>query len=50
MLGLSIGIIFATVLMLTYSPKNIPKYKIEQMARELGMKYPDEIKSFFNNK
>jgi FKBP-type peptidyl-prolyl cis-trans isomerase (trigger factor) len=30
-------------------PKNLPKYKVEEMARELGMMYPDEIKAFFNN-
>jgi len=29
--------------------KNIPKEKIEAMARELGMMYPDEIKAYFEN-
>lgn len=49
-LGLGIGIVIATLLMLTYSYNNIPKYKIEKMARDLGMLYPDEIKSYFEKK
>lgn len=48
-MGIGIGLIVATLLMLTYAPRNIPKYQIEKMAKDLGMKYDDEIKAYFKN-
>lgn len=48
-LGLGIGIVLSTAIMYYYSPHNIPKLKVEKMAREMGMMYPDEVKAYFNN-
>ncbi|SEF47629.1 hypothetical protein SAMN05660865_00323 [Caloramator fervidus] len=52
LLGLGVGLVLAGILYSFYTPvnvKNIPKEKIEAMARELGMMYPDEIKAYFEN-
>ncbi|TDT50590.1 flagellar protein [Fonticella tunisiensis] len=48
-MGFGLGLIIATLLMLSYFPRNIPKYVIEKQARDLGMRYEDEIKAFFKN-
>jgi hypothetical protein len=39
--------VLTAIAMSSYSPKNIPKQKIESMARDMGMIYPDEVKAFF---
>jgi predicted small secreted protein len=48
-LGFGIGVIVATIMMLSYVPKNIPKYIIESKAKELGMRYEEDIKAYFKN-
>jgi hypothetical protein len=48
-LGLGIGLIISGIFYTFYRPTNISKEKIEIMARELGMRYPDEIKAYFEN-
>lgn len=47
--GLGVGIII-TALILSISPNyKLSKLEAEKMARSMGMKYPDEIKAYFNN-
>lgn len=49
LLGLGVGIIITTLILGSFSYGKIPKYKIEIMARKLGMIYPDEIKAYFES-
>ncbi|WP_057978179.1 hypothetical protein [Caloramator mitchellensis] len=49
LLGLGIGIVITAILMSFTTTKNMTNQQIEIKARELGMKYPDEIKAFFEN-
>jgi uncharacterized membrane-anchored protein YhcB (DUF1043 family) len=49
LLGLGIGMIITAILFTASPSQNISKYKLEKMARDIGMMYPDEIKAFFNN-
>ena len=45
LLGIGIGIIFATVLMSVFSTsKQFSDEQVEMRARELGMKYTEEFK------
>ena len=48
-LGFGVGIIITTILMLSYVPRNVPKHIIETKAKELGMKYEEDIKAYFKN-
>ncbi|QCX32331.1 hypothetical protein FDN13_00710 [Caloramator sp. E03] len=47
LLGLGVGIMISTLILSSFSYSQIPKYKIEMMARKMGMIYPDEIKAYF---
>lgn len=47
--GLGVGIVI-TALLLSLNPSyNLSKLEVEKKARNMGMKYPDEIKAYFNN-
>ncbi len=47
--GLGVGIVI-TALLLSLSPSyKLSKLEVEKKARNMGMKYPDEIKAYFNN-
>lgn len=46
---MGIGLILATILMLGYdSNRQLSQARIEEKAREYGMKYPDEVKVIFD--
>ncbi|EYE88812.1 hypothetical protein Q428_06135 [Fervidicella metallireducens AeB] len=47
LIGLGIGLILSTLVLYSYGPTNLSKATIEKKAREMGMKYPDEIKAYF---
>lgn len=47
LLGLGTGLIVSTLVLYSYGPINLSKATIEKKAREMGMKYPDEIKAYF---
>ncbi|WP_207639969.1 hypothetical protein [Fervidicella metallireducens] len=44
---MGIGLILSTLVLYSYGPTNLSKATIEKKAREMGMKYPDEIKAYF---
>lgn len=47
--GLGVGIVI-TALLLSLNPSyKLSKLEVEKKARNMGMKYPDEIKAYFNN-
>lgn len=47
--GLGVGIVI-TALLLSLNPSyKLSKLEVEKRARNMGMKYPDEIKAYFNN-
>ncbi|GKX65509.1 hypothetical protein [Inconstantimicrobium mannanitabidum] len=49
MIGIGIGIVLATSMMLLYKLDRTPtKAEIEEKARSYGMHYSDEDKVFFN--
>lgn len=48
--GLGIGIIIASLVLSLYNPSKVSDAQVEKRAREMGMKYPDEIKAYFDTK
>ncbi|KMT21720.1 hypothetical protein [Clostridium cylindrosporum] len=48
-LGLGVGLVVATMIISLFPKSTISDVKVEKRARDMGMKYPDEIKAFFKN-
>lgn len=49
MLGLGIGLVLGAICIASYPRATMSQVQIEKMARDMGMKYPDEIRAFFQN-
>lgn len=43
-MGIGIGLIIVSLIMILFPNVFMSDYKIEKRARELGMKYPDELR------
>jgi hypothetical protein len=48
-LGIGIGLVLASLIMMAITPGTVQKSEVEKKARALGMVYPDEVKALYDN-
>lgn len=50
LLGIGIGLLICSLLLMAFPGYQVSKDKIETLARDMGMIYPDEAKAMFGSK
>lgn len=48
-LGIGIGIVICSMIMILTPREDISKFEIEKRARDMGMIYKDEVKALYDN-